>query len=252
MLIGYGAPPQSVALAGGTWLTADGGAALFDGKPARRARIARTGVLSINVTLEVAIVPGIIAVLGLNVPPGVEITAAGASARTIRLPDGSVCAWLFPVGSALVSAVAVTIDTVVTNVEVGEVAIFSAVDMGIKDGWAVAHVDSSVHTRTKGGQVNTVLGPLYRRLTATLTGRPTEVVRNGGLAGLDWEAISHAMAGRRRSCVVPQYRDMQTKAFDPVLAARSAIYGYATQLPTAENISRQYFSGYLEFEEVPP
>lgn len=252
MLIGYGVPPQSVALAGGTWLTADGGAALFDGKPARRARIARTGALSINVSLDVAIVPGIIALLGLNLPAGVEITAAGATGRTIQLPDGSVCAWLFPTGNALVSAVAVMIDTVVTNVEVGELAIFSAVDMGIKDGWAVAQIDSSQHTRTKGGQVNTVLGPLYRRLTATLTGRPTEVVRKGGLAGMDWESISHALAGRRRSCVVPQYRDMQTKAFDAVLAARSAIYGYATQLPTAENISRQYFSGYLEFEEVPP
>lgn len=151
MLIGYGVPPQSVALVGGSWLTADGGAALFDGKPARRARIARTGALSINVALDLAIVPGIVAVLGLNVPPGVEITAAGASARTIRLPDGSVCAWLFPTGTALVSSVAVTIDTVVTNVEVGELAIFSAVDVGIKDGWAVASIDTSAHTRTKGG-----------------------------------------------------------------------------------------------------
>lgn len=251
MLIGYGAPPQSVALVGGTWLTADGGAALFDGKPARRARIARTGALAINVTLDVAIVPGIVAVLGLNVPPGVEVTAAGASATTIRLPDGSVCAWLFPTGTALVSSVAVTIDTVVTNVEVGEIAIFSAVDVGITDGWAVAPIDTSVHSRTKGAQVNTVPGPVYRRLTATLTGRPTEVVRKGGMAGVDWETVAHALAGRRRACVVPQYRDMVTKAFDQVLAARSAIYGYASQLPTAENISRQYFTGYIEFEEIP-
>ncbi len=44
---------------------------------------------------------------------------------------------------------------------------------------------------------------------------------------------------------------MTTKALDPQLAARSALYGYLTQLPTAENISRQYFSGYMEFEEVP-
>ena len=127
MLIGYGIPPASVALVGGTWLTDDGGAALFDGRPARRARIARTGALAINITLAEAIVPGIIAVLGLNVPPGVLVTAAGASATTIRLPDGSVCAWLFPTGNALVSAVAVTIATVVTNIDVGEIAVFSAV-----------------------------------------------------------------------------------------------------------------------------
>ncbi len=251
MLIGYGIPPASVALVGGTWLTDDGGAALFDGRPARRARIARTGALAINITLAEAIVPGIIAVLGLNVPPGVLVTAAGASATTIRLPDGSVCAWLFPTGNALVSAVAVTIATVVTNVEVGEIAVFSAVDVGIKDGWAVARIDSSVHSRTKGSQVNTVSGPTYRKLTATLSGRSTEVARKAGLAGTDWEAVGVALSGRRRGCVVPQYRDMMTKAFDPVLAARTAMFGYATQLPTAENISRQYFTGYIEFEEVP-
>lgn len=251
MLIGFGLPPQSVALAGGTWLTEDGGAALFDGRPARRARIARSGALAINIVLDQAIVPGIIAVLGTNLPPGTPVTAAGATGVTVRLPDNSVCAWLFPTGSALVSSVAVEIDTVVTNVEIGEIAVFAAVDVGIKDGWAVAIVDDSAHTRTKGGQLNTVPGATYRRLTATLSGRPTEVARMGGLSGMDWETVAHALRGRRRSCVIPQYRDMATKAFDPLLAARSAIYGYATQLPTVENISRQYFTGYIEFEEIP-
>ena len=252
MLIGYGMPAvQSVSLVGGTWLTADAGAALFDGKPGRRSRISRTGALSINIVLVEAIVPGIVAVLGLNVPPGVQVSAVGATATTIRLPDGSVCAWLFPHAVGPVSSVAVQIDTVVANVEVGEVAIFRAMDVGISDGWAVAPIDTSTHTRTKGGQVNTVAGATYRRLTATLSARPTEVVRNGGLAGAGWETVALAMAGRQRACVVPQYRDMRSKAFDPVLAARAALYGYVTQLPSAENVSRQYFSGYLEFEEIP-
>lgn len=242
---------HSVALVGGTWLTADAGAALFDGKPARRSRINRTGALSINVTLAEAVVPGIIAVLGLNVPPGVLVTAAGTSASTIRLPDGSVCAWLFPAAAGAVSSVAIEIGTAVANVEVGEVAIFRSVDVGIADGWAVAPIDTSAHTRTKGGQVNTVPGATYRRLTATLSARAAEVVRKGGLAGADWETVAQAMAGRQRACVVPQYRDMVSKAFDPMLAARAALYGYATQLPSAENVSRQYFTGYLEFEEIP-
>jgi hypothetical protein len=182
-------------------------------------------------------VPGIIAVLGLNMPPGVLVTAAGAT--IIRLPNGSMCAWLFPTGNALVSAVAVTIATVVAYVEVGEIAVFSAMDVGITDGWAVAGIDSRLHNRTKGGQVNTVPGPTYRMLTATLSGRPTAVARKGRLAGTDLETVGVALSGRRRSCVVPQYRDMVAKAFDPVLAARTALNGYATQLPTAENISRQ-------------
>jgi hypothetical protein len=242
---------QSVSLVGGTWLTADAGAALFDGKPGRRSRINRTGALSINVTLADAIAPGIVAVLGLNVPPGVQITAAGASATTVRLPDGSVCAWLFPLATAPVSALAIQIDTAVTNVEVGELAIFRAVDVGIRDGWAVMPVDTSAHTRTKGGQINTVPGATYRRLTATLSTRATEVVRKGGLSGVDWETVAQAMTGRQRACVVPQYRDMLSKEFDPHLAARAALYGYATQLASAENVSRQYFTGSLEFEEIP-
>lgn len=242
---------QSVSLVGGTWLTADAGAALFDGKPGRRSRISRSGALSINIVLAEAIVPGIVAVLGLNVPPGVQVSAAGATATTIRLPDGSVCAWLFPTAGSPVSSVAVHIDTVVANVEVGEVAIFRAVDVGITDGWAVAPIDTSMHTRTKGGQINTVPGASYRRLTATLSARATEVVRKGGLAGADWETIAQAIRGRQRACLVPQYRDILSKVFDPALAARAALYGYATQLPSAENVSRQYFTGYIEFEEIP-
>ncbi len=242
---------QTVTLTGGTWLSTDQGAALFDGKPGRASRIRRTGSLAITITLADAVVPGIIAILGLNIPPGVQVSAAGATGTTVRLPDGSVCAWLFPQSAALVSTVSVEIATTATNVDVGEFAIFQAVGVGISDGWAVATIDTSVHARTKGGQVNTVPGALYRRLTCNLSGRATDVVRGGGLNGTDWETIGAALAGRRRSCVVPQYRDMATKAFDPQLAARSALYGYPTQLPTAENISRQYFSGYIEFEEIP-
>lgn len=242
---------ETATLTGGTWLSTDQGAALFDGKPGRSSRIRRTGSLAITITLAEAVVPGIVAVLGLNIPPGVQVSAAGATGTTVRLPDGSVCAWLFPQASAPVSTVSVEIATTATNVDVGEIAIFRVVEVGISDGWAVATIDTSVHTRTKGGQVNTVPGPLYRRLTCTLSGRPTAAVRGGGLGGTDWETVAAAIAGRRRSCVVPQYRDMVSKAFDPLLAARSALYGYPTQLPSAENISRQYFTGYMEFEEIP-
>lgn len=242
---------ETATLTGGTWLSADQGSALFDGKPGRSSRIRRTGSLAITITLAEAVVPGIIAVLGLNIPPGVQVSAAGVTGTTVRLPDGSVCAWLFPQASALVSTVSVEIATTATNVDVGEIAIFRAVEVGISDGWAVATIDTSVHTRTKGAQVNTVPGRLYRRLTCTLSGRATAIVRGGGLGGTDWETVAAAIAGRRRSCVVPQHRDMVTKAFDPLLAARSALYGYPTQLPSAENISRQYFTGYMEFEEIP-
>ncbi|WP_416058405.1 hypothetical protein [Stenotrophomonas maltophilia] len=243
---------ETATLTGGTWLTADQGSALFDGKPARATRVRRTGNLAITITLAQAIVPGIIAVLGLSVPAGVEVRAAGATATTVKLPDGSVCAWLFPLASAPLGVVSVEIDTTAVNVDIGEIAIFRSVDVGISDGWGVVTIDTSAHTRTKGAQLNTVPGATYRRLTCNLSGRPTELVRGGGLAGgVDWETVAAAMAGRQRSCLVPQFRDIASKMFDPVLAARSAMYGYPTQLPSAENISRNYFTGYLEYEEVP-
>lgn len=252
MLIGFNMPAvQSVALVGGTWLTADAGAALFDGKPARRARINRTGALSVNITLASPVVPGIVAVLGLNLPAGVTINAAGATGQTYKMPDGTVCAWLFPTGVAAVSAVSVEVATTVINVEIGEIAIFSVVDVGISDGWNVTRIDTTAHTRTKGAQLNSVDGPSYRRFTANLSARPTEQVWNGGLSGTDWDAVVLELQGGRRGCIVPQYSQSKGAPLDPALAARAAIYGSASNSWAVENVSGQYFSGYLEFEEVP-
>lgn len=242
---------QSVSLVGGTWLTADAGRAMFDGKPARKTRINRTGALSINITLAEALVPGIIAVLGLNLPAGVVVTAAGASGTTIKLPDGSVCAWLFPTGASAVSSIAVQIATTVTAVEVGEVAVFRAVDVGITDGWSVARVDSTLHSRTKGGQLNSVAGAVYRRFSASLSARPAVVAWGGGLAGTDWEGLLSGLLQGRRGCIVPRYRGSKAAPLDPVMAAKSAIYGAAVNGWSVENVSGQHFSGLLEFEEVP-
>lgn len=58
MLIGYGMPAvATVTLTGATWLSADQGSALFDGKPGRASRIRRTSSLAITFTL-VAIANG--------------------------------------------------------------------------------------------------------------------------------------------------------------------------------------------------
>ena len=59
---------NAVALsAGATWLTSDAGTALFDGKPARAARINRSAPVTITVTLVKPVVVGVIALL---VAPG--------------------------------------------------------------------------------------------------------------------------------------------------------------------------------------
>lgn len=251
MKLAYGMPAVSnVSLTGGAWLSSDNGAALFDGKPGRASRINRTGALSVNITLASAIVPRVIALLGLNIPAGVTITCAGATATTRLLPDGSVAAWLFPSGSATASYV-VSIATAQSTVDIGEIAILQAIDVGISDGWQIDRIDASTHNRTRGGQVNTVPGATWRRFTGSLSARSVELVRKGGVDGTDWETVSAALAGNQRGAVIPQHRDMLTGVFDAELAARTALYGYAIELPGATNVQRQYFGSYLAFEEIP-
>jgi len=182
----------NVTLAGGTWLTTDAGAALFDGKPARKSRINRTGSLSLTVTLATPIAPRVIALLGLNLPAGVVITAATATATTRLMPDGTVCAWLFPLAGAT-NTVSVTIDTTQATVEIGEIAILQAIEVGIRDGWQVDYVDASRKERTKGGQLNTIPGAKWRRFTGELSPRAVEEGHHGrrGLGNRRQLAVRH-------------------------------------------------------------
>lgn len=251
MKIAYGMPAvANVTLAGGTWLTADAGSALFDGKPARKSRINRTGSLSLTITLASAIAPRVIALLGLSLPAGVSITAATATATTRPMPDGTVCAWLFPLAGAT-NTVTVSIATTQATVEIGEIAIFQAIDVGIRDSWQVDYVDATRKERTKAGQLNTIPGAKWRRFTGELSPRSVELAIKGGIAGADWETVANALSGSGKGAIIPMHRDIHTKLFDPELAARSAIYGHAIELPGYTNVQRQYFSSYMAFEEIP-
>lgn len=289
MLIGYGMPTVAAPVLTGTgaaWLTADNGAALFDGKPARRTRLRwlsgapSTGqALMISAALGEPIRPRIIAVLGLKgVPTGVSVMAAGKrggdSAHTYvmgggntgvtrRMADGSIGCWLVVgEGSDPIVSLAVSLynsadgsvwATSATEFEIGEIVVFRAVTVGLSESWAIERVDPSSHLRTRGGQIGTVPATSYRRFAGNLAGAPIASVRGGGLAnGDDWETVSAALVGGRRCCVIPQCRDIVTRAFDPMLANRSAIYGIATAVPGPQNLQRQYFNGSMTVEEVPP
>lgn len=248
MKLAYGMPAvTNVALSGGTWLTADAGSALLDGKPARKSRINRTGSLSLTITLASAIVPRVIALLGLNLPAGVVITAATATATTRLMPDGTVCAWLFPLAGAT-DTVTVQITTAQSTIEIGEIAIMQAIEVGIRDGWQVDYVDSSRKERTKGGQLNAVPGAVWRRFTGEMSPRAVDQVVKGST---DWQHAAAALSAGGKGAIIPMHRDMLTKAFDPELAARTAMYGHAIELPGYSNVSRQYFSAYMAFEEIP-
>lgn len=251
MKIGFGMPAVTgVNLAGGTWLTDDEGAALHDGLPARASRISRSGALSIELEFASPVRPRIVALLGVDLPVGTVVAAATGSGAVRELPGGQRCAWLFPDGSPT-SAVTITITTTEPEVEIGEIVVMDSVDVGIRDGWQIERVDPSVHHRSRGGRVRTVPRATYRRFTGEFSPRAVELVRKGGIDGTDWEAIAASLAAGGRGVIVPQYRDIHSKALDPELAARTAMYGYALELPGATNVQRQYFSSYMAFEEIP-
>ncbi|CAN7388556.1 hypothetical protein LJR143_002173 [Pseudoxanthomonas sp. LjRoot143] len=246
---------ESVVLgAGAAWLTSDEGAALVDGKPGRAARVQRiSGPLAITLNFQSPIVLGVVALLGLNLPEGVTITAAGAAGVTRRLADGSVGCWLLAAPAAPVASLVVVIDAAQTVVEIGEIVAMKSVTVRLSEGWSLQRVDTSVHARNRGGQVFTAAGASYRRFTGSLAGVATAEARGGGLAnGEDWETIAAALTGGRRCVVIPQYRTLPGGVFDAALCNRTALYGIALEVPGPQNIQRQYFSGTMTVEEIPP
>lgn len=279
MLISYAMPAiASSDIVDGAWATSDEGSALFDGKPARRARVlwnAGTSIysyVSIPVTFAAPSLLRVFALLGTSMPPGVRIafkTPTGGSfggntsdVFTTYQPDQTTAAW--GIGDQdTISDAGCTIriyndcngETWISDWEsfdLGEVWLAPAVTVGIRDGWDVQTTDPAVFNRTRAGQLNVARQSAYRVLTAAFAGLSTGSARGEGLAnGMDMDRLVSALRGGARCAVVPHYRDMITRELDGQAAARSAIYGYASQLPNVANISRGWFSGQLVVEEIP-
>lgn len=270
MLISYSMPAVSTAaLTGGTWLTSDGAAALWDGKPSRRARLqwsagsALGGYVEITLNFSASSFLRVFALLGSTLPAGVRIVFGGAvEARTGYQPDTTAGAW----GVAAADGTPVASCTVRiyndrngapwaangTIIDIGELWAGPAVEIGIRDGWDVQTIDPGEVTRTRGGQLNVARQSSYRSLAASFAGLSASAVRGEGMAnGMDLERVTAALRGGARCAVVPHYRSLTTRALDPQAIARSAIYGYAAQLPNASNITRGWFTGQLVVEEIP-
>lgn len=264
---------------GAAWLTADGSDALFDGKPARKARLQwPTGTPAVGqyVALQCDFATpsavNVAALLGLvGVGAGVKIevrgrvgaggytTPLGGNAltqRTVQSPDGTVGAWILANDlGTLFTGVEVRIyndkatatwATAATTIDVGELVAMPSATWPIREGWTLAPFDPSVITRTRGQQrVGTAL-PTYRVLTADLVPMDTGRVR-GGVD--DLEMVTAALSGNRRGCVIPQYKTAGVN--DYALLQRTALYGSAAELPGPTSVQRQWFGGSIVFEEVP-
>lgn len=264
MLIGYPAPAvNNIALAGATWLTADGGAALIDGNPARVARMQQTaGNPAITLTFTSAFVPRIICLLGLTCAPGTIVNAAAADGgalggnsagqAAVQLADGSVACWLVTAGTVTTDSVRVTIDSAGTF-DVGELAVMPAVDVSHQTDWAEEPIDPSESQRTRGGQLATSFRRAYRQLRVAFTPASLSEVRGGGLAGgMDWQRLQAAVLGNRRVAAIPRWVS-PAGVIDVAELHRTAVYGVAKPGGSAHLGGNYYGSGNgWTFEEVPP
>lgn len=285
MLIGYHVPAQptvAIYAPGGGWLTADGGSACVDAKPARRARFAwRTNApaladfCSLYVDYTQTFVPRVGCLLGLRgVPDGVLTQAVGvqpggatyilggngAGQRTVRFPDGTVgLFWVFGAAELAISDFELrfyndrngaTWANAATIVDVGEVAVMPAAEVEHQRDWSVELIDPSETSFSRGAQPGTSQRQAYRRMSCSLTADAVAAVRAGGLAnGMDWEQLGRAMLGDRRVIAIPRWRT-PAGAIAVSEVQRTALYGLG-RLTTTGHLGGDYYGASAVFQEVP-
>lgn len=276
MLIGYSQPAISgaVGITGATWLTADGGAALFDGRPTRRARLqwgAGTPTLgqyvSITATFAAATPLRILALLGSTLPVGCRVDFLGAGgdglggfcddARTVRMPDGTVGVW----GVARADDPAETgIEVRIYNdangatwassgtiVDIGEILSMPGVEIPIDVGHAMATIDPTEVELTRNGHPNAVPRSAYRQLSCTFSPLPSGAasVRDGGLAnGMDWDKLSAALRGRARCAAIALVKTRER-------VQSTALYAIAAEIGETQQQRGQFFRKTMLFQEIP-
>jgi len=236
MLLAHSMPTvTNIALAGGTWLTADTWKALVDGRPSRAARIQRSGTVTLTVTLNRAIIPGVVALLGLNVPVNTAITAAGANTTAQTLPGAPRCAWLLPTDTTPTQTVTITIAGT-GLLQIGELAIMPAAEVPIEPDWTVELIDPSESTRDRGSQIATAARVPYRRLTAQLQAQGIATMRA-------WESLRMNLTQDRRTIAIP-------RPGDHVSLRRSAIYGVG-RIGMISHLGGNWFSAPITLDELP-
>lgn len=274
MLIGYAMPVVSaVGITGGTWLTADGGAACCDGKPGRRARFqwaagTTTGsYVTIALTFAAAVPLRILGALGLTVPVGVRLEFLGPSsaslggstgdARTIRMPDGTTGVWGVANDDGIADgscSVRIYNDcngspwaNSSTVVDVGELVAMPGVDVPIDAGWTMPTVDPTEVEMTRSSQPNVVARSAYRQLHCTFSMQPSGAasVRERGLAnGMDWDSLAAALRGKRRCVAIGLVKT-------PERVNSTALYGYAAEIGDTQHVRGQFFRKAMVFQEIP-
>lgn len=243
----------TVAIAGGAWLTVDGGAACVDGEPSRVARYQAAGVATVTLTLPSAVPVGVAAVLGLKgvvAGAGVTVTAGGqvVPGEVQEFADGTLGVFVLVMGAAASNTVQFALPA--GTVDVGELVALPITDIEHEADWSVEVVDPSEIGRTRGSSLSTLQRVPYRRLDARLAAVGKAAVRHGGLpGGMDLERLAAVTAGGRRCLFVPRYRT-PAGGVDKAELNASAIYGKG-RVGTAQHVSGDWYRSSCSIEEVP-
>lgn len=258
MLIAHSMPAVTgLSITGGEWLTADGGAALHDGKPARVARLQAGSAPSITASFGSAFKPRIIGLLGLRgVAVGTIITAKGAggaalggnagSQPVVRFADGTLGAWILTSDTVSTASVVVTIAGA-GQIDIGELVAMPALEADINRDWVDGYVDPSEVSMGRGSQPAISYRTPYRTLTATLS--PEGVARVRGIDATNWQHLRAALAGGRRAVAIPRWRTPQGQIDVQELQA-TAIY-CTGQIPSIGHLAGNYYGAEMTFQEVP-
>lgn len=275
MLILHSMPAiTGVTLSAGAWLVADGGAAMHDGRPTRRAALSwPVGTPSIGqyvaITLQLTAPVRLrgVAALGLSVPAGTRVEFLGPAGQglggntvgdvTRTMPDGTTGLIAVADDTGIADA-SVTMRiyndcnglpwaTAGMPVYIGEVFAGGGVEVELGSDWSVEHEDPSQATRTRGSQLNTVRWSPYRVLSGRLVATHAALVFYGA-DGSDWTSLRAALAGDSRCIVIPRWR--RTGALDPDAMNATGMYGVG-RVANIQHLGGDYYEAGVRFEEVP-
>lgn len=283
MLLAYSMPSATIGLGGtASWVSADGGASLLDGKPASRSRLAHGWVLpllssqfaSLVLTFAGAQVVRVVGLLSLaGVPSGAVVhvlgrrlvdgartyTFGGANtAQVAEFADGTRGVWIvLPASVDAVTELEVRIynsdgggswGTPGGLIDVGEIVAMPAVEIPIDAGMQISRIDPSIKTRTRGSQLATVPRPSYRQCSVTASIDRAEVALYGGLGGTDWSSIVAAISGGRRCVAIPRWKTGGVVA--PAKVNAFAMYAEA-EVAELKHLRGPFWNFEAVFREIP-
>lgn len=276
MLIAYSMPAVStITIVGGTWLTADGGAALCDGRPARKARFQWSAGLTLDsyVQIELTFVAAtrmrVLGILGSNFPPGVRVDFLGAeggglggscdNAKFVRMSDGTVGAWGIarpkdePETGVIVrifnDADGMPWASVGTVVDIGEVLSMPAVEFDHGFDWEEGYEDSADIQRNRSGQLNAVRRACYRTYSFSLVAASASQARGGeSKGGMHWSRLRSLVSGGGRCVVVPRWQS--GNGYDLSGINATALYGTG-EIHSIRHLGGDWYTAACRFEEIP-